>query len=461
MSSVTRGSAALWNPAAETMDAAELTALKVAKLRTQFTRVYEQSPYIKARFDAARVDPYAFRSLDQLADYPLFDKDLERESQEESRERHGHPLGMHIACDPRDVVRVSSSSGTTGKPTYTGYTEADRRVTNEIGARAQWRIGGAPGDVIMHAFVLSMWIAGSPVLDVLQHAGATTVPIGAMSGAARFVQVAQDLRPVQVNLTPSYARYLFAKAPEETGVSIADLGIERVTVGGEPGAGITHIREALSAGFGGARIYDSIGHTHASFFTSISCSAHAGMHFLADDFVHLEVVDPDTLESLPWEDGVTGEVVVTALEKECAPAIRWREKDIVTIHTAPCECGAPGFRFSIGGRADDMLLVRGVNVFPHAIKDVVESFAPHVTGEIRIVLNQPPPVANPPIPVRVELAEHTSPEIAARLAGDIAAAIHDRLRFSVAVDFAPAGSLTSLGGTLKANLLDHAYKNEV
>ncbi|MEU6997639.1 AMP-binding protein [Nonomuraea sp. NPDC046570] len=446
----------LWNPAAETLSGDDLRALQLGKLQKQLVRVYEASPYIRRRFDEAGVDPHRFRSLEQLADYPFFDKDLERVSQEESRERHGHPYGLHLACDPRKVIRVSSSSGTTGKPTYTGYTEADRQVTNEIGARAQWRIGGAPGDVVMHAFVLSMWIAGSPVLDVLQHAGATTVPIGAMTGAARFAQVAQDVRPVQVNLTPSYARYLFKKLPEEAGISAADLGIKRIMVGGEPGAGVPHIREALSAGFGGAKVYDTIGHTHASFFTSVSCDAHAGMHFLAEDYVHLEVVDPETLRPLPWEDGVTGEIVVTALEKECAPAIRWREKDIVTIHTRPCECGAPGFRFSVGGRADDMLLVRGVNVFPHAIKDVVQSFAPEVTGEIRVVLDQAPPVAHPPLPVKVELAEHVTGT--AELAARIQAAVHDRLRFTAAIEFAPAGSLTSLGGTLKARIVEHAYQ---
>ncbi|WP_327085957.1 AMP-binding protein [Nonomuraea sp. NBC_01738] len=445
----------LWNPAAETLQGDDLRALQLAKLQKQLIRVRDASPYIRRRFDAAGVDPERFRSLDQLADYPFFDKDLERDSQEESREREGHPYGMHLACDPKSVIRVSSSSGTTGKPTYTAYTEKDRQITNEIGARAQWRIGGAPGDVVMHAFVLSMWIAGSPVLDVLQHAGATTVPIGAMTGAARFAQVARDVRPVQVNLTPSYARYLFRKLPEEAGISAADLGIRRVLVGGEPGAGIPHIRQALSEGFGGAKIYDTIGHTHASFFTSVSCDAHDGMHFLADDYVHLEIVDPETLRPLPWEDGVTGEVVVTALEKEAAPAIRWREKDIVTVRTEPCACGQPGFRFTVGGRADDMLLVRGVNVFPHAIKDVVQSFAPQVTGEIRVVLKRRPPVADPPLPIRVELAEHVTDP--GTLRQEIEAALHDRLRFTAAVEFAPAGTLTQLGNTLKAKIIQEEW----
>ncbi len=437
----------------------ELPDLVLAKLRRQLIRVYEQSPDFKARFDAAGVDPHAFRSMADLARYPFYDKDLERLSQERSRLELGHPFGLNIVCDPRRVIRVSSSSGTTGKPTYTGYTQADREVTTEIGRRMFEFIGGQRGDVVMHAFVLSMWIAGAPILDILQNYGATTVPIGAMTGARRFAQVAQDMRPIQANMTPSYARYLINKLPVEAGISAAELGIRRLQLGGEPGAGIPHVRQALSEGFGGAQIHDAIGHTHASFVTSVSCEEHAGMHFLGPDYVHLEVIDPKTLEILPWEDGVRGEIVVTALQKECAPAIRWREKDMVTIYTRPCACGKPGVRFTLQGRSDDMLLVRGVNVFPHAIQDVVESFAPAVTGEIRVVLHQTPPVAQPPLPVRVELAEVA--QGGDELRHRIEQAIHDRLRFTARIEFVPAGTLSGRGATHKAQLIEHAYRKDV
>ena len=132
---------------------------------------------------------------------------------------------------------------------------------------------------------------------------------------------------------------------------------------------------------------------------------------------------------------------------------------MVTIYTKPCVCGKPGIRLTIEGRSDDMLLVRGVNVFPHAIQDVVESFAPAVTGEIRVVLHQTPPVAQPPLPVRVELAEVAQ-------GGDdlrrrIEQAIHDRLRFTARIEFVPAGTLSGLGATHKAQLIEHAYRKDV
>ncbi|MFH1090258.1 MAG: AMP-binding protein, partial [Pseudomonadota bacterium] len=360
----------LWNPQAELMSQEELEQLQLQKLKKQLIRVYEQSPYYKNKFDQAGVNPYKFRSLEQYRDYPYFDKEEERISQEESKEKQGHCLGMHVTCDPKKVIRISATSGTTGRPTFTGYTQKDREVVNETGARCYWRIGLRPGDVIMHAFVLSMWIAGCPVVDLIQNFGACVVPIGALTGAKRFAQIAREVFPVGLNCTPSYAQYLIRKLPVEAGIEAKDLGFKKIGVAGEPGGSIPEIRQQIEDGFGGAKVYDTIGATGATFSAAISCEANAGMHFLASDYCVFEVVDPQTLEVLPFENGVEGEVVFTGLEKECAPLIRWRDKDIVQVFTEPCECGLPGFRYFIKGRADDMLLVRGVNVYPHAVRDV-------------------------------------------------------------------------------------------
>ncbi|MGW2184141.1 phenylacetate--CoA ligase family protein [Streptomyces sp. NPDC001732] len=270
-------------------------------------------------------------------------------------------------------------------------------------------MGLRPGDVVMHAFVLNMWIAGLGPLDVLQNFGATTVPIGAEK-ASRFAAVARHTKPVAAFMTPSYAEYLLHKIPEEAGVDPAGLGIRRIALSGEPGAGVPEIRERISRGFGGAEIYDGIGATGAVFKAAISCEAHEGMHFVASDYTLFEVLDPSTLQPLPLEDGVEGEVVLTGLEKECAPLVRWRDKDRVRVHTKPCACGRPGFRIEVLGRSDDMLLVRGVNVYPHAIKDVVTSFAPRVTGNICVVLDAAPPVAPAPLPLLVEVPDGVTDE---------------------------------------------------
>ena len=186
----------LWNPQIELMPRKEMRALQLEKLKKQLIRVHEESPYYRAKFNKAKVDPYTFASWEQFNDYPFFDKEEERISHEESKQKLRHPFGMHITCDPKKVVRVSSTSGTTGKPTFTGYIQKDREAANEVGARLMWRIGARPGDVVMHGFVLSMWIAGVPVVDLLQNLGACTVPIGALTGAKRFAQIAQEVFPV-------------------------------------------------------------------------------------------------------------------------------------------------------------------------------------------------------------------------------------------------------------------------
>jgi phenylacetate-CoA ligase len=448
----------LWNPPKELMTKEETRKFQLNKLKKQLVRVYEQSPYYKTKFDHAGLNPYKFKSLNQFAAYPYFDKEEERISQEESKIQLGHPFGMHITCDPKKVIRISSTSGTTGKPTFTGYTQKDREAVNETGARCLWRNGVRPGDVIIHAFVLSMWIAGCPVVDVLQNFGACVVPIGALTGLQRFASITREVSPKYLNCTPSYAEHIIKNLPQQSGLEAKDLGFEALTLSGEPGAAIPHVRQRISQGFGGARIYDSIGSTHAVFLSAVSCDEHAGMHFVAEDYVYFEVIDPKTLEVLPFEDGVEGEIVLTGLEKECAPAIRWRDKDIVQVFTKPCKCGKPGFRFYVKGRADDMLLVRGVNVYPHAIKDVVISFLPKVTGTLRIVLDSPPPVVKPPLKLRVEYAAEIPPETIEALAKEIENKISQILRFKASVEMVKPGTFDhAMGLTLKSELLERRY----
>lgn len=450
----------LWNPRVELMDREEMKKLQFEKLKKQLIRCYEQSRYYKDKFDKAKVNPNKLRSLKEYADYPFFDKDEERISQEESKEKQGHCLGMHIVCDPKKVIRISSTSGSTGKPTFTGYTQKDREAVNETGARCMWRIGARPGDVMLHAFVLSMWIAGSPVVDLIQNIGCCAVPIGALTGVERFAQIAREVIPIQLHCTPSYAEYLIKNLPERAGIKARELLIKRVVVAGEPGGSVPHIRKRIEEGFG-AKVYDMIGSTGAVFLSSMSCDAYAGMHFIAEDYCLFEVVDPSTLEPLPLEDGVEGEIVTTGLEKECAPLPRWRDKDIIQVFTEPCECGKPGFRFIVKARADDMLLVRGVNVYPLAVRDVVMTFSPKITGNIRIVLEKPPPVVQPPLPVRVEYNPELTKQQAGLLANEIEVKIHHLLRFRIKAEMVLPGILpVTTSATGKTNFWEKRYEKD-
>ncbi|MCP4960418.1 MAG: phenylacetate--CoA ligase [Actinomycetia bacterium] len=443
-------------------DRQALDEAKLAKLKTQLRRVYDQSRFHGDRFDAVGFDPGRLQTLDDLKHAPFMDKIQERASQAESQAAGITSLGMHIVCDPRDVVRISSTSGTTGTPTFTGYTAADTEVTAEIMRRSMPITGASHGDVVLHAFVMSMWIAGLPVADVLQMAGFTVVPIGGQSGPERFAVTARAVMPVQMNCTPSYARWMADTLRDDFGIDAAEFGIRRLVFSGEPGGSIPEIRDRLSELWGGADIFDGIGASHSSFFASINCQHNVGLHWLADDYVHLEVLDPTTGESLPLDDGVTGEAVYTALEKECAPAIRFRSGDRIVVRRGRCQCGRDTIRYSIEGRVDDMLLVRGVNVFPAAVQAVVNRFGDKGVGStMRIVLNSPPPVQEPPLPVRVELVDAIDPASNAALAAEISEAVSRELRFRCAVELVPPGTLAAFqtDKNQKQQIFERAYES--
>jgi len=376
---------------------------QLAGIRSKLDEVWDRSDYYREKFRRHGVEPRDFETLADLAKFPFFDKEEERQSQQESRERLGHSFGLHLTCDPSDVIRVSASSGTTGSPTYTPFTRGDKAWACENAARVFSRIGVQRGDRFAHASVLSMWIAGYPFAVAIEEYGACVVPIGVLTGVERFLAVARDLRPTTISATVSYVRHLGEKLRTQFDVDPSTLGVERLIVYGEPGGSIPEVYSALESTFG-AVVYDLTGATGAHSPTAISCSEHNGMHFLAPDSCFIELVDPNTLEPLPIEDGVIGEVVYTGYQKEASPLIRWRDKDLVKVETTQCGCGHPEPRLWILGRTDDMIIVKGVNVYPSAIEDVLRSTSPALTGNVRIVLDHPGPAVEPPVRLRVELA---------------------------------------------------------
>ena len=445
----------LWNPEKELMSRSETRALQLVKLKSLLNRVYEQSPYYRDKFDRAGVNPQNLKSLEHYQEYPFFDKDEERASQEASRETARHTFGLHITCNPRSVNRVSSSSGTTGSPTYSGFTLKDREITNDNQARALVRLGIEPGDVVMHASVLSMWIAGIPGVDSMMAYGVCLVPVGALSGVERVAQIARDTRPKSIKCTVSFAQYLAKHMEERTGIDPATLGLEKVVVFGEPGGSIPEIYEPLEKGFGGAMVHDIMGATGCHSPTGISCEEHNGIHFYAEDNAMFEICDPESLQSLPVEDGVEGEIVFTGLERECGPLIRWRDKDIIQVTTEPCRCGRPGPRMLFKGRVDDMLLVKGVNVFPNAVRDVINKTSDLTTGNIRIVKSGPGPVVPAPVLVKVEVNAGVPDQKKQALAGDLDNAIHHQLRFRATFEFIDEGEFELLkGATGKTRLVE-------
>lgn len=432
-----------------------IKALQLKKLKKQLTYVYENSPYYKAKFKAAGVNPHELTSLKQFDQYPTFDKYEERESQAQSLAKFNHPLGMHLTCDIKSVNRMSASSGTTGTPSFQGHTAFDRSIMFKNFARMAQITGLKKGDKVLMAGVMSMWVAGIPTIDCLQEFGANVIPIGGLVGASKVVEMIGLTYPDAIVCTPSFARLLIKKAKTEMSIDLTNKGIRSVSVYGEPGGSIPEIAKEISDGFGGADVFDMSGGTGCLNPIFTSCKAHSGMHFIAPDHAYMELYDRSTKQVLPMVHGAEGELVYTALERECGPLIRFMDGDNVRINLNPCSCGLPGIRISILGRVDDMLLIKGVNVFPSAVRDVILGFKGEVTGNMRIVKHSTSPVIEPPLQVKVECVGQGTTTEKANLKLRLEETVQRKLRFKAAIILFDEGALKmEYGATGKMKLIE-------
>ncbi len=445
----------LWNPNQETVEGEALRKVQVERLRRQLAYLYTQSEYYRSRLDQCGVKSDSVQALEDIHPIPCFDKHQHRESQEASLRQSGHPYGLHL-CAPLDkVIGVQATSGTTGLPTFYTFTTHDYQVNNEVIARTLWRIGLRPGDSVMHGFALSMFVGGAPWLTAMQTMGLRVIPVGAEGGTARLLQFAQLTKPKALLCTPSFAEHLIERAPELIGADVASLGIQILMCGGEPGAGNPAVRARLEAAYG-AQVFDGMGGAWGFFM--ISCREHQGMHIVSPDLNLVEAIDPKTGQAAPIEDGTIAEMAFTALDWEAGPILRYNMGDIAEFITAPCACRLPGTRYRILGRADDMLIVKGINVYPAAVRNVVAGFAPRVTGAMRIVLDAPGPKVTPPLVLRVECGSTVTPDDQPILCAELEARIHDLLRFRPQIEFVPPGSLER--SAHKTKLIIRRYEGE-
>jgi phenylacetate-CoA ligase len=397
------GERTFWNEKIETMSQDELRSLQLKRLKRQVQYNYRYSIFYREKFKTCGMVPDDIETFEDFQKVPLMTKDEHRRTQEESLEKYGHPYGI-ITCAPQEkIVRINSTSGTTGTPTLYTLTRHDVAVVNELHARKFWRSGLRPNHVIIQALSLSMFTGGLPLSEGLMHLGASVVPVGIEAGTQRVLQFIELTSANAIIATPSFGEYLIEKTPKYTGKDARDLGIRLYYCAGEPGGGNPETRKRLSEGFN-AKVFDNTGGGHA--FHGMSCDEppeqYSGMHFTSEDHCLLELVHPETKAPVDIKDGATGEMVFTFLDWEGGPFMRYALGDILEVYTRPCACGMPGIRFKIMGRADDMLIVKGVNIYPGSIKNAVDKFFPRTTGALRILLDKPGPLVSPPLRIRLE-----------------------------------------------------------
>jgi phenylacetate-CoA ligase len=418
-------------PDVESRAPADQLAIDDASYRAQVAYLLERSPFYRAKLAAAGVtSAEEAGGLDAIGRLPLTDK---RELR--ATVTADDPFGTHLCAARPEIVRIYSTSGTTGAPSYIPLTAADLESWVTGSAHSYAASGVAAGQRIVSTYNAGPFVAGA-ALAAFDRIGLCHVPVGT-GNTERVVTAIDRLRPEAAVLTPSYAAYLVEWAADR-GFDLRGSSVERVLVAGEPGGGEPAFRAMLEEGWG-AKVTEAmgIGDVGPSLFGE--CEEQKGMHLGARGFVHAELIDPETTAVLAPEEGARGELVLTHLGHRAAPLLRFRTHDHVEVRTSPCPCGRTSPRIRCLGRTDDMLIVRGVNVFPSAIREVVSAFAPRVSGAILVRPRAEGVKQEPPLPVSVELARGEAAE--AGLAEAIRERLRDVLVVQVLVELVPWGTL--------------------
>jgi phenylacetate-CoA ligase len=347
----------IWDPRHETMDRERIEALQTERLRALLARMYDRVPFSRAALDAAGAGPADFPgvTLADLSRLPFTDKDDFRDN---------YPYGL-FAVPLDEVLEIHSSSGTTGKAVVGGYTRADLETWTELVARLAVAAGAHAGDVAQVAFGYGMFTGGFGLHYGLQRAGVAVVPAGA-GNTARQLKAMRDFGTTILVTTPSYALYL-GEAVDKLHVDRAELRLRLGMFGAETCSedARTRIEQRLPV-----RATDNYGLTElAGPGVAGECECRSGMHISEDHFI-AECLDPVT--GRPVGEGEVGELVVTALTRECSPVLRYRTRDLTTLTREPCACGRTTARMGkVVGRTDDMFIIGGVNIFPSHVESVL------------------------------------------------------------------------------------------
>jgi len=401
-----------------------------AAYRDQIGYLFARSRFYQQKLAGAGfADARAAGGLADIAKLPFTEKDELRQTRSRAE-----PIGAHCTATRAEIVRIYSTSGTTGTPSYIPLTGPDLDVWQRVSSRSYAASGIVRGERIVSTYNAGPFVAGA-ALGAFDRLGLCHIPVGT-GNTERLMAAVDLLKPTAAVMTPSYALHLIEWARARD-FDLAGSSVKRVLVAGEPGGGEPAMRAQLEAGWG-AVVTEAMGIGDINVSLWGECEHKAGMHFSGRGFVHFELIDPATGAPVPLSDGATGELVLTHLVNRSAPLLRFRTRDHVRVGIGLCACGRTAPRVRCIGRTDDMLIVRGVNVFPSAVREVVNAFAPEVSGVLLIQPREAGVRQDPPLPITVELAKGASGE---GLAERIRQRLRDKLVFTAEITLAPAESL--------------------
>jgi phenylacetate-CoA ligase len=406
-----------WNRAVETMDPGEREQRVILpKLLAQLTYAYENSPFYRKKWDEAGIKPQDIRSLEEFEKMPCVTKEEIRQDQAEYP-----PFGSNLCVPMKELARVQGTSGTTGKPTAFGISRGDMARIAEAHARIMWGFGVRQDDIVFIGSFFSLYWGSWGALLGAERLGATAFPFGAgvPGQSERGLEWIKEVKPTVFYGTPSYSLYLAEKARAMGMDPRKDFRFRILFFSGEPGAGVPSTKKRIEETFGGICIDSGSTAEMAPWMTNSECAHRRGMHFW-QDIVYAELVNRETHRRAPYgQEGVT---VYTHLERTSQPMIRFWAGDIALWVNDPCPCGRtyPRLPKGIYGRADDMFVIRGENVYPSAVENVIRGIQ-GLGDEFRIVITREKSMDE--MTVQAERSPQADPaiipELKSRLAGEL------------------------------------------
>jgi phenylacetate-CoA ligase len=429
----------------------EVERVQGEQLRTQLDYVQAKSDFYKEKFAGLAGEVERVKSVADLARLPFTTKEEVRQTIAEHP-----PFGAHVCLPLAEIVRVSSSSGTTGTPAYYTISRRDRVTTNEMHARCFYACGfRPPEDVVVFGYAMGGPFGGLHASDALEYMGVVNVPVGAEQKSAKLLQLMDALQATCFTGITNLPLHLASRCEELTGKRASDLNIRIMALGGEP---ILPVRDQIEETWN-CKAFEKMGMGEFGLIWA-ECEAQAGMHYLSREQVLVELIDPASEEPMPMSAGAEGEIVYTSLEREGSPLVRYRTGDLVSVVEDKCACGRTGPLIRCVGRTDDMLKVKGVNLYPSAVGEVLAGFRPEITGEFRIVLRHASQKFSENMPLRVELGERTPADD--QLQRRLEEKIRSTLTVRSDVELVPHGGLKfqERGGFGRKEVFERAYPAE-
>lgn len=411
----------------ETQPWDEVVARHESLIPEQLAYLAENSDYYRSKFGEWDIDPTTITTLSEFHDIPFTTKDDQRRNQADAPP--AQPLGSHQAVSTKALSRTISSSGTTGKPTYFGLTAADREQWNTVIKRCFHATGIRPEETVIFGVGQTMVPGGTPYFEAMTELGANVVPAGGGS-TERLLSAITDLHAPVLFTTTSHLRYLTERVPEILDHEPAELPTVKLIGGGGPGIATPEIREALYRNWDASLVRELMGLGDVIGCMWAECDAEEGMHYCAQEYAHVELLDPETGTVIPFETGAEGEAVYTPLGREATPLLRYRSGDYIRVTGTSCSCGRTSPRMQCIGRVDEMLIYKGMNVFPSAIRDVVAE----IDGALPYARVQVPSKDTvhfeSPIPVTIVVDPETDRDTE-EIANNAADAVRSRLKVRI------------------------------